>query len=109
MSILTAATTIYCGLLFLTDDMGEEMKIILFIAIVLSNAVFFFSWIFGIVEAYAVKVTATNPKLAKWLCFCFVKNARFQRLATKVGVQIPVFDPEMMSPTTMENSMIITS
>jgi len=48
MSILTAATTIYCGLLYLTEDMGEGMKLVLFAFILTSNAVFFFSWLYGI-------------------------------------------------------------
>ena len=45
VSILTAATTIYCGLLFLTEDMGYVAKMILFILILISNAVFFIAWI----------------------------------------------------------------
>ena len=48
MSILTAATTIYCGLLYLTDDMGAGMKLFLFVIILLSNTVFLFTWFVGI-------------------------------------------------------------
>ena len=38
LSILTAATTIFCGLLYLTDDIGEGVKILLFVFIVISKA-----------------------------------------------------------------------
>ena len=55
-SILTAATTIFCGLLYLTNDIGEELKIFLFVLIVISNAVFLIEWSVGIVEAYALLV-----------------------------------------------------
>ena len=57
MSILTAATTIYCGLIYLTGDISEEIKLSLFVWILLSNAVFFFTWLFGILEAYALLVS----------------------------------------------------
>ena len=48
MSILTAATTIYCGLLYLTERMGDEMKIFLFVLMAILNAIFLTSWLFGI-------------------------------------------------------------
>ena len=61
MSILTSAITIYCGLLYLTGDMGEGMKIFLFTLILLSNAVFFITWLLGILEAYAILVSEKKP------------------------------------------------
>ena len=81
MSILTAATTIYCGLLFLTDNMSNEMNILLFVLILISNAVFGISWIHGISEAYAILLSDKNPKIFKWLCFCFLKRRRFRDFA----------------------------
>ena len=54
MSILTAATTIYCGLLYLTNDISEEGKIILFVLIMISNGTFLLKWIFGLIEALAI-------------------------------------------------------
>ena len=67
MSILTSATTIYCGLLYLTNDVGTEMKIVLFILILISNATFIFTWLFGLFEAYALLLSEKNPKLSKWI------------------------------------------
>ena len=53
-SILTAATTIYCGLYYLSEDLGEAMKIFLFVLILISNAAFFIPWLCGLLEAYAI-------------------------------------------------------
>lgn len=44
-SILVSACTIYCGLYFLTDDLGEESKIILFVIIVVTNVYFLYYWL----------------------------------------------------------------
>jgi hypothetical protein len=44
-SIMTSSVTIYCGLLYLTDDLEEAMKVILFVLIVAINAYFFLYWI----------------------------------------------------------------
>ena len=66
MSILTAATTIYCGLLYLTDDIGEGTKILLFALILISNAVFLITWLIGILEAYAILLSDKNPKISKF-------------------------------------------
>ena len=54
LSILTAATTIYCGLFYLTDDVGPGIKFFLFALILISNAVFGIAWINGLLEAYAI-------------------------------------------------------
>ena len=54
VSILTAATTIYCGLLYLTDEIGEVTKMLLFIILVVVNTIFITMWIHGLFEAIAV-------------------------------------------------------
>ena len=108
MSILTSAITIYCGLLYLTDDMGEGMKIFLFILILLSNAVFFITWLFGILEAYALLVSEKKPKIAKRLCFCFVRTQRFRNFASSLGINTQLFDRQVV-PAHSENSTIIES
>lgn len=43
-SILVAAVTIYCGLYYLTDDLDETSKTLLFVTIVLANAYFLLTW-----------------------------------------------------------------
>ena len=103
MSILTAATTIYCGLLYLTGDMGEEIQLVLFALILLSNAVFFFTWLWVMLEAFALLVMEKRPKIAKWLCFCFVASRRFRRFATSMGISTQLFDVDL-SPEPLDNS-----
>ena len=95
MSILTAATTIYCGLLYLTDDMGEGMKLILFAFILISNAVFFFAWLYGIWEAVAILVSGKYPKISKRFCFWFLKSRKFRTFASTLGVDTRLFEVEL--------------
>ena len=65
MSILTAATTIYCGLFYLTEKMDEVMKLILFASILIANAVFLTAWLKGLFEAYALLLVDKKPKIAR--------------------------------------------
>ena len=44
ISIITAGTTIYCGLFFLTGSLEEGSNIFLFIIILMSNAIFVMYW-----------------------------------------------------------------
>ena len=88
MSILTAATTIYCGLLYMTDEIGDDMKILLFAMILLANTVFIVCWIYSLIEAYAVLITEKCPKLAKLCCICFVKSKNFRRMSTTLGIDV---------------------
>ena len=102
LSILTSATTIYSGLLYLTDDISEEMKIFIFALILLSNAVFLGTWLLGILEAYTLLLCEKWPKIAKCLCYCFLKSKRFQRFASSLGIKAPAFDVEL-SPEQLDN------
>jgi len=43
-SILCATVTIYCGLFFLTGDLGDSAKMALFVAIVVTNVFFLWHW-----------------------------------------------------------------
>ena len=61
MSILTAATTIYCGLWYMTEDMGAEMEILLFMLILVANSIFVITWLHGIIQAYAILLCHRNP------------------------------------------------
>ena len=105
LSILTGATTIYCGLLYLTGDMAEETKVILFLLILLVNAAFLISWLGGLSEAVVIKFAEKKPQLAKKLCCCFFKNKRFMRLATALGLNTRQFTTELgPDPTAIDIS-----
>ena len=80
MSILTAAITIYCGLLYLTEKMDEVMKLILFAWILITNALFLTTWLKGLLEAYAVLLVDKKPKIARKICCCFLKSRQFRKL-----------------------------
>jgi len=73
-SIAVSAITIYAGMFFLTGDLSESGKILLFVFMVLANVIFLFFWIyftFGyyIAKAY-LKISCCrklfNHKLDKW-------------------------------------------
>ena len=102
MSIVTSATTIYSGLLYLTDDIGEEMKLFIFALILISNAVFLFTWLLGILEAYALLLCEKWPRIAKIFCCWFLKSKRFQRFASSLGINILAFDVKL-SPEPLDN------
>ena len=43
-SIITAVTTIYCGLFYITDSLDNNSNIFLFLVILISNAIFIGYW-----------------------------------------------------------------
>ena len=45
-ALFTATITIYCGLYYLSNGISEEVKLILFLVIVLGNAYFILYWIY---------------------------------------------------------------
>ena len=93
ISTLTAATTIYCGLLYLTDDLDEYTKMILFIIMVLMNIIFVIAWIINFLESLAIKLHHKSPRLARLFCRCYVRRPEFQKFAISVlGVSDDVFD-----------------
>ena len=92
MSILTAATTIYSGLLYLTDDMGDGMKIFLYVMILTSNTIFLVAWLQGLLEAYAIILIQKKPKLAKWFWFCFWRSRRFWTFVAALEEDTKIFD-----------------
>jgi hypothetical protein len=43
-AIIVATVTIYCGLYYLTDDLDEPSKILLFVCMVVANVYFLIYW-----------------------------------------------------------------
>ena len=54
-AIITAGTTIYCGLFYLTESLAELVNIFLFIIILLSNMLFVVYWASNMFKALAFK------------------------------------------------------
>ena len=50
-AIFTSAITIYCGMFYLTESIGNEFKTILFLVIVLGNVYFMFYWFYFMFQA----------------------------------------------------------
>ena len=50
-ALFTATITIYCGLYYLSNSIGEELKLVLFLVIVIGNAYFIFYWIYYMLQA----------------------------------------------------------
>eukprot|EP00359_Climacostomum_virens_P000523 CAMPEP_0204898508 /NCGR_PEP_ID=MMETSP1397-20131031/1335_1 /ASSEMBLY_ACC=CAM_ASM_000891 /TAXON_ID=49980 /ORGANISM="Climacostomum Climacostomum virens, Strain Stock W-24" /LENGTH=1022 /DNA_ID=CAMNT_0052066371 /DNA_START=57 /DNA_END=3125 /DNA_ORIENTATION=- len=69
-AIVVAGITIYSGLYFLTNDIGEETKILLFLVILLSNLYFILLWIFGISKTLLEKLAAKFPYFILKFCGC---------------------------------------
>ena len=76
----------------MTEDIGEETKIVLFMFMLLSNIVFGIAWIYGLLEAVAIKLMEKRPTIAKKLCCCLFKSRGFRNLAKELGVDMRLFD-----------------
>jgi hypothetical protein len=63
--ILCAAVTIYCGLYYLTDDLGEPAKIFFFIVMLFANIVFFYYFLSKLTAELAPIIIKTLPFLKK--------------------------------------------
>jgi hypothetical protein len=50
-ALFTATITIYCGLYYLSDSISEELKVILFVVIVIGNAYFIIFWGYYMMQA----------------------------------------------------------
>jgi len=50
-SILVATVTIYCGLYYLTNDLDEGAKIVLFIVMIITNLYFLIFWLIKMSDA----------------------------------------------------------
>jgi len=66
-SISCATVTIYCGLFFLTGDLGANAKLVLFIAIVIVNAFFIWHWALKMFGFYIALVVNKVPCLRRHL------------------------------------------
>ena len=62
-ALCIAAITIYSGLYYLTKSIGEEIKVALFIAILLGNSYFLLYWIFYMIHALIDMVVKIFPQL----------------------------------------------
>lgn len=88
VSILCAGTTIYCGLLYFTEDLEETSKMMLFAIMLLANLLFFSFWITGLSEALAIKCAEMMPRVANCFCRCYLKNYNFRVLVASMGINL---------------------
>ncbi|CAG9309876.1 unnamed protein product [Blepharisma stoltei] len=66
-SIFVSATTIYCGLYFLTDSLDEISRFIFFLIIVFSNIYFLYYWLFKLIDTGLRNLQKRIPFLKhKW-------------------------------------------
>ena len=74
-SIIVSAVTIYSGLFFLTGNLNQEMKLLLFVGMVLSNITFLSYWIYYTFGFYIAKIYVSlrcckrflGPRLHHWI------------------------------------------
>lgn len=50
-SIMVSAITIYCGLFFMSSNLNEGAKIVLFVIMVVTNAIFLVNWLRRMISA----------------------------------------------------------
>lgn len=62
-AIFTASITIYCGMYYLTNDIGEGFKSVLFLFICLGNGYFLFYWLYYMSKAIIDFLSSTVPVL----------------------------------------------
>ena len=79
-SILVAELTVYCGLFYLTGDIGPETKIIMFLIIVTSNAFFVGLWLLAICRQVFITLIDKFPRLAR----IFGSFGEMMRKSTKI-------------------------
>jgi hypothetical protein len=66
-SVLVAAVTIYCGLYYLTDDLGEVAKALFFTIMLLTNLYFFYYFLAHLVGSYSAEIAKIHPVLRRIL------------------------------------------
>ena len=62
-ALITATLTIYCGLYYLTEDISEAFKIVLFVIIVCGNSYFIILWFYWMLKALIDMIAKTIPSL----------------------------------------------
>ena len=92
----------------MTDEITKELKIFLFVLILISNSIFIVLWFIGLLEAYAILMSDKYPKIARILCKCFIKSRRFQDFAFELGIDVRKFTGEIAPEpeTNFTNSQI---
>jgi hypothetical protein len=66
-SILVASVTIFCGLYYLTKDLGENAKVLFFIVMLLANLYFLTYFSSKLFKAVAVELAKVHPLLRRIL------------------------------------------
>ena len=89
-SIVVSGITMYSGLFFLTDALGEEAKIIFFLIIVIANVQFLVIWIQGLVRGILLKVARIKPRLARRWCRCVEYMFQEANLTLETALPVPL-------------------
>jgi hypothetical protein len=66
-SVLVASVTIFCGLYYLTKDLGEIAKVLFFIVMLLANLYFLTYFSSKLFKAVAVELAKVHPLLRRIL------------------------------------------
>ena len=62
-ALITSTLTLYCGLYYLTDDIGTLFQIILFVVIILGNSYFVLYWLYWMIKAISDIIVKIFPVL----------------------------------------------
>ena len=92
-SIIVSAVTIYSGLFFLTDTLDDDLKLIFFIAMVLSNITFLSYWVYYTFGYYLGKL---------YLSLNCCQRLFGKRMKSWVSKVVPIIEDQKLE-TTVEN------
>jgi hypothetical protein len=95
-SILTSAVTIYCGLFYLTEDLDEVTKLILFLLIIAMNAYFLLYWIESYVFMWLSTLAQSYPRVVLRYCWFYPSLTRLANRELEGIIIAPARQPEVL-------------
>ena len=82
-AIICASVTIYCGLYYLTNDINETSKIILFAIMLFANAYFLIYWLIKMCGAGVNMARAKCPCLRSFIRANYIEDGYNDELTVK--------------------------
>jgi len=101
-SIIVSGITIYSGLFFLSNGLGEIAKVIFFFIIVVANVQFLIVFLQGLTRGFLIKFATAKPRLARRYLPCIGYVFRAANDALGVNCPEPLERLRPLNATEME-------
>jgi len=105
-SLVASAITIYCGLFYLSDDLGTAIKMVFFAALLIANLYFFLYFTVEFIKAKSeelLKIKIVERLFGRCLRFLVKFDWKFNRKSSKIA---PVPNRKPSDNTPREDSII---